>query len=386
MKKMKNVTWMLLLGLFIGFVSCSDDDKDDGDPLTGLEVSVEKLTATFSGDTIDVTVSSSLAWKAESSAKDWCVITPQEDKLSIVIMEHEGKDTREATITVTAGTESKTITVTQTGVSGEVSADVSYVSLHGSGFPIKVQVEASGEDWTVTSSEEWCRVEKDGNMIIVQATRADGDRDAVVTLEMATGAKFDIDVEQFGGGCEPGDFFEYNGSSIGVVIGSTENNDLYIIYADEKEVLFCPYGENYPMALRSDTVSFDGQKAIALMKQLNEEIESKPYGLATYCEEVEETTGIEGWYIAGSDEMVWSYIRTNYAVINASLKALGTGMDPAIFKMYWTSTVHYETGKNGSTGVLCMQWGSESEIGWSQRQYPYYTNFARCVLKYTCLE
>ena len=52
-----------------------------------------------------------------------------------------------------------------------------------------------------------------------------------------------------------------------------------------------------------------------------EENYKEKYTIATYCEEIEEKTKINGWYIAaGYEDEVWNALNDNKEVINNALK------------------------------------------------------------------
>ena len=121
MKKLTNYLMkvgMCLLGS-VAFVACGDDDPDDGPAVEGLTVTPTSLSFTKDGGQKSISARAGQNVTASSDAA-WCVVTIGEKTptlkvtpINVTVEANTTTEQRTATITVKAGAESKTVSVTQ---------------------------------------------------------------------------------------------------------------------------------------------------------------------------------------------------------------------------------------------------------------------------------
>ncbi len=131
------------------------------------------------------------------------------------------------------------------------------------------------------------------------------------------------------------------------------------------------------MYIRTDNK--DGKKALEILKA--EENWKEKYTIATYCEEIEEKTKINGWYFAaGYEDEVWNALNDNKDVINNALKSSGNQELESSMEKYqefWTSTPSFSAGDTYATSITMRKLDS-SKYAW---RIPSYRYIARCVLR-----
>ncbi len=138
----------------ISFVSCS---KNDPIPAPELVISTEQLVLSNDGETKSFHVRSNTSWQV-SSNQTWCTLTPASGtsgtiKIDATVTKNEIAATRTAIITVTAGSLSKELTVTQdAGILLTVTQ--SEYAVDTGGDEIIVQVQSSGA-YTVEIDGDW---------------------------------------------------------------------------------------------------------------------------------------------------------------------------------------------------------------------------------------
>lgn len=144
------------------FVACGDDDdssNNDQPVIAGLKLSVNTVTFTKDGGTQTVSIQSAVKPTVTSSAV-WLPIevgemsqTMKVTPVTLVAPAYNGTDDRTATVTVTAGDETKTIAVTQTAEDG-LLVEVRTYDVPQAGGTVTVQLTANG-DVTATPSADW---------------------------------------------------------------------------------------------------------------------------------------------------------------------------------------------------------------------------------------
>ncbi|MBQ6064286.1 MAG: cellulase family glycosylhydrolase [Prevotella sp.] len=126
MKKIINLTWMLLVGLV--FQACGDSDKDNNASrltITKDNVEINEVTFSIASGNAVIGINTDGEWTAESSDESWCRLAvhagygySDEERNSytrIEVDKNEG-DARTANITIKAGGLSKVIAVNQKGM------------------------------------------------------------------------------------------------------------------------------------------------------------------------------------------------------------------------------------------------------------------------------
>ena len=96
---------------------------DSGNSLVSyLNVSVNKTSIAATGETVTITVNTNVdSWKATSNNADFVVGTQNGNTVDVVVSKNTDQTERPATITVTAGTLSKTITLTQSAAGAKTA-------------------------------------------------------------------------------------------------------------------------------------------------------------------------------------------------------------------------------------------------------------------------
>lgn len=371
---------MLLLSLGLSFNSCSDDDSPE--IKADLTVSPETLQFSALGGNDKVTVSTQLdSWTftADPTAT-WCTATKVNDTLKIEVEEFAEKTDRTAKIKVTSGDENKEITVTQKGVSAELSPEKTKVTLNGFGTAVQIKITASADNWeaVVDENPSWLRLSKEGEYLTIQATLAESDREATILLSLED-AKVSISVEQPKAASNVGDLFlGEDGTAIGVVINKDEENkNIYIISTEERQMQFTN-ATDQKIYVKTD--SKDGQKALEILKA--QENYKEKYIIAAYCEEMEEKTKVNGWYIAAEYEnAVWNALNEHMDIINNALQSSGNqelGSSMNAYQEFWTSSPYFSSNEDYATSVTTKPLSSLLSV---RGKTPSYAYIARCVLK-----
>ncbi|KGO85861.1 glycosyl hydrolase family 5 [Flavobacterium rivuli WB 3.3-2 = DSM 21788] len=120
MKKNTLFKTLLLLVIFAGSVACSDDDKKSGREAIEFAVTPETIqfNAIGGNSIINIHVNGNDDWTIENST-DWLTISETAGKgvghAGLVVAANETTDERTATITVTSGTETRPVTIRQSG-------------------------------------------------------------------------------------------------------------------------------------------------------------------------------------------------------------------------------------------------------------------------------
>ena len=119
----------------------------------------------------------------------------------------------------------------------------------------------------------------------------ESDRNGTILLSL-NDAKTTVTVNQTGASFNVGDLYlGEDGTAVGVIINKDEaNNNIYIISTEERQIPFTN-GTDNKVYTRTD--SKDGKKALEILKA--EENWKEKYTIATYCEEIEGKTKINGW-------------------------------------------------------------------------------------------
>lgn len=143
----------LLLPLCSSLTSCSDDDS-----ATVPTLEIGKATVDFkseSGNQNIIIATNIDSWTAKSD-KSWCHTTVHGETLNISVDESDERYVREATITVTAADQTKTIKVRQLGYEPAILIDEQTFEVSATGGDIQfsittnVEVEIKRPDWITT--------------------------------------------------------------------------------------------------------------------------------------------------------------------------------------------------------------------------------------------
>ena len=154
-------------------------------------------------DVITITTNQS-SWNAVSN-QTWCTVSKDGNSFTIAASTSAEAESRNAVITVSAGTAANvTINVTQEGVGAQlaVSPDtpITFTSAGGSGETKTITVTTNQLSWNAVASQSWCTITKSGNQFTAIASSYTGTapRKATITVSAGSAANITIDVTQTG--------------------------------------------------------------------------------------------------------------------------------------------------------------------------------------------
>ena len=151
---------------------------------TTLKVSKESVSFGASQSTTNIAITTNAKWTLSSSA-NWLSVTPSsgsgDASISITANDASSSSAREATVIVKALELSKTIKITQVGVTLDVkTTELSFAVSGGS----KTVTATSNAKVSVSSNASWCTASVSGSTITIKATANTGyTREAIVTVK-----------------------------------------------------------------------------------------------------------------------------------------------------------------------------------------------------------
>ncbi len=350
----------------------------------------ETKTVTIETNQADVKIDT-----AETAS--WCHITLAEDNTSLsVTLDLNSEPARETVFTVIAGTESnkaeESVKVKQADGSVKIELSTQEIQLNSLGYRdiITVTAELDGGKLKAVSDADWCKVEVANDRIIISAPVNFGraDRNAVVSFSTEAMANpVEVQVLQTGEELKMGSILNYKGKEVGIVIRNQDNQvDVWAL--EEKEGL----------------VWSTETKAIATYAESAEDVYNKirqqenwkeKYPVFAYCAEMDEKTGMEGWYIPEADvsgmypNRLNVILNKNLSVFNKVLEALGQMQydynTNKIFAKYWTCS---EASQDGVNNVFIWQYtpytfyGEFNKTSTDSRNSTFPSIITRCVWSY----
>ncbi len=155
--------WVLLVVASLVAVNFSCAKKTP-EPEPTLALSIGEWTSTNAGGTKEVRVTANRAWSA-SSTEPWCTVTPTSGSggmvtLTITVAANTVTGSRQAAVSVAAGTLTRTITVIQGGASVLEIAEKEF-DVGADGEDITIAVNAS-EAYEISSAFPWIASTTDG--------------------------------------------------------------------------------------------------------------------------------------------------------------------------------------------------------------------------------
>ncbi len=275
----------------------------------------------------------------------WCHVTLAEDKTSLsVTLDLNSDVARETTFKVIAGTESNNadaeVTVKQADGSIKIELSSTEIELNSLGYREIVIANIDVKQLQLTSDADWCKVEATDNGIAISATTNFGqdERNAVVTVSDGKETSVEVKVLQTGEELKMGSIFYYKGKEVGIVIRN-ENNQVDVWALEEKAGLV--------WSTETKTIGNYLESAEAIFKKIKQQENWKEkYPVFAYCAEMDEKTGMEGWYIPEADvsgskpNCLNLVLKTNLSVFNKVLGDLGLEQydrdNQKIYAKYWT--------------------------------------------------
>ncbi len=148
-----------------------------------IQMEFSPSTLSFScNDASDISkLSSSVRWTAQSDA-DWCTVIPASGgsgthNLFISVKRNEAHSSRSCHVTVIAGDKKSTLTVSQEAGAETLRVESGSLEFGHESESVSIGVY-SNTDWTVSSSESWCKV---------SPTSGDGDKEITVSVSKNAG-------------------------------------------------------------------------------------------------------------------------------------------------------------------------------------------------------
>ena len=211
----KYILILLSFVLSFSFVNCGGGGgggSDDGGGTTpvinknSLAVSTSSITFDAAASQQTVNVTANCDWKVSCSAS-WLTINPMSGnanaQLTLSAQENTTTTQREATITVTGGGFTRTISVSQRGA--DVKLTVSPQTLEFSYKAEEKTVAITTNDaWTITSNQVWCTVSKasgrNNENITVKVNQNNSPDSRTANVKITAGGKTEtVTVTQTGG-------------------------------------------------------------------------------------------------------------------------------------------------------------------------------------------
>lgn len=234
MKDLMRKTLCLMAMLTIGFfTACSGSDGEDvPDAPKDIAISTKEMTFTAKGGEQTFSVQSDAGLTIKSSAEDWCHVenvssgSTKTLKYQVTVDAFTANDDREATITVSAGSLSKTIKVLQIAADGLIVNTSTFDNIPAAGGEITVKLEANA-DFVATSNVSWITEKKAARAsmkvselnFVVAPNRTAEPREGTVTIQL-NDLKATVTVKQQAGvPASEGDFTDGDAQSIAYQIG-----------------------------------------------------------------------------------------------------------------------------------------------------------------------
>ncbi|WP_303180013.1 BACON domain-containing protein [uncultured Butyricimonas sp.] len=327
--------------------------------------------------------------------ESWCHVTLAEDKTSLsVTLDLNSEAARETTFKVIAGTESNNaeaeVTVKQADGSIQIELSSTEIELNSLGYREIVIANIDVKQLNLTSDADWCKVEATDNGITISATTNFGqdERNAVVTVSDGKETSVEVKVLQTGEELKMGSIFYYKGKEVGIVIRN-ENNQVDVWALEEKEGLV--------WSTETKAIANYFESGESMYKKIKQQENWKEkYPVFAYCAEMDEKTGMEGWYIPEADvsgmfpNRLNVILNKNLSVFNKVLEDLGQMPyirdNNKIYAKYWTCS---EGSQDGVNNVFTWQYTPYTAAyetiktsALSGRKNDFKEIIARCVWSY----
>ena len=166
--------------------------QNEANAAISLDTSTMEFTSSSGEQTFKITANTS--WTV-SSDQTWCSVSPTSGKnsgsVTVKVSENTQTSARTATITVKTDAGNRTVSVTQSGASEQVSLSVSDMEF-AAGSGSKMLRITANTTWAVSSDNNWCSVSptsgsNDGSVTVsVDENTSTSSRTATITVESAT--------------------------------------------------------------------------------------------------------------------------------------------------------------------------------------------------------
>lgn len=165
--------------------------QNEANAAISLDTSTMEFTSSSGEQTFKITANTS--WTV-SSDQTWCSVSPTSGKnsgsVTVKVSENTQTSARTATITVKTDAGNRTVSVTQSGASEQVSLSVSDMEF-AAGSGSKMLRITANTTWAVSSDKNWCSVSptsgsNDGSVTVsVDENTSTSSRTATITVESA---------------------------------------------------------------------------------------------------------------------------------------------------------------------------------------------------------
>ena len=171
----------------------------------GIELTVSPSSLAFESGSGSKTVyvTSNVSWTATSSQTSWCTVSKTSSSVTVKVTANPDATSRSATITIKAGSASKTVSVTQDG-NFSISMNTRNYKAGGDYWSMYISVP-SGQSWTASSNQSsWVKFSYDINgtkktpytgtgygsiWVHVDANPTSSSRTATITVKAGTASK-----------------------------------------------------------------------------------------------------------------------------------------------------------------------------------------------------
>ena len=137
----RGILWVMIFPLFL-LGSCGGDDEMNPEPSVDAEITFTEesqsyvsggMTFEAAADSKTVHFTTNQAWDVEVASGEWCTVSPASGSagsgsFTVSVTENTEDADRSTSITLTAGTASQTLQVTQTSASFDVEEVSSYIT------------------------------------------------------------------------------------------------------------------------------------------------------------------------------------------------------------------------------------------------------------------
>lgn len=182
---MKKIFYILMVAVgAFAFVSCNDEVEAD----TPLEIKEAMVAFEAGGGEGSIKLSKSNA--KVTSPEEWCKVTVFFNEVTVRVDPNEGMMARHSYLSITVGSETVNVTVSQKGVS--MAFDISSLSFTAAASSQDVTVDAStGIAVTVASDQTWVTPVVVGNIVsvTVEGNASATSRSATVTINVGNLAR-----------------------------------------------------------------------------------------------------------------------------------------------------------------------------------------------------
>lgn len=157
MKKLFNLILLFVSACLIG---CGGDGGGS-DIVNTMELTLDKssINATYSGTITSIRVTSNVSWSVSSSAS-WVTVDPSsgydDGVVEVRIAENTTADLRSATITVTGGGKTKSVSVSQEAAPSTLNVSPDAIDFKAEGETKNATITCNGS-WSASSTESWCK-------------------------------------------------------------------------------------------------------------------------------------------------------------------------------------------------------------------------------------